>query len=332
MSQLNTERLKLYSVPELLDLSGPGWLIEKLFPVEALIGVYGPSGHGKSFLALDWALSIADGREWVGRPVQEGAVVYVAAEGGRSIRKRVAAWLRERGRTDIPAAFFLLEGVQVRDRDDLKLLASRLAEREIEPALIVLDTLARCFVGGDENSAQEMGEFVDGLEWLRRATRAAIIVVHHTGKQAPDTERGSSALRAAVDVMIRVWKRDNVITVENTKQKDDEEFPDIHLRLKTVVVEGDNTSCVIEPSAGRSATRNGIPAQLKNALAAITTSPDDSLTTAEWARKAGLKDRTLHSHRKALVTKGLVEEIRRGVYRVTAQGRATSANCNTTAS
>ena len=67
-----------------------------LFTAGGLIGLYGPSGEGKSFLALDWALSISAGVDWFERIVLPGQSLYVAAEGGRSIRKRVAAWLKHK--------------------------------------------------------------------------------------------------------------------------------------------------------------------------------------------------------------------------------------------
>lgn len=314
------EKFTLYSVSDLFKFSQPEWLIENLFPVEALVAVYGPSGHGKSFLTLDWALSIATGGAWLGRPVRQGPVVYIAAEGGRGIRKRVAAWMKERGCSTVPEAFFLLEGVQVAAQEDLNLVASRMTQLSIEPALIVVDTLARCFIGGDENSAQEMGEFVAGLEWLKRETSATVMVVHHTGKQVQEMERGSSALRGAADVMVRVSKNDTLVTVNNNKQKDDEEFSDISLELRQVAIDND-TSCVLSPAIGRSGVASGLARQLKRTLTALATSPHETTTTTEWATAAGLKERTLHSHRKALVDGKYVEDVKKGTYRITDAGR-----------
>jgi len=324
MESVTIERFKIYAVSELLELPGPKWLVDRLFTERALIGVYGPSGEGKTFLALDWALSVAQGEEWASGAVTQGPVVYVAAEGGRSIGKRVRAWMKARGHSDIPEAFFLLEGVQVRDESDLELVVSRIEEEGIEPSLIVLDTLARCFVGGEENSAMEMGQFVEGLEWLRRKTGAAVMVLHHTGKQAQEMERGSTALRGAADVMIRVSKKDNLITVRNNKQKDDEEFKDIHLRLKQVALSNDDDparSCVLEATAAKSNLPDGLSARLKKTLTALASSPDQTATTTKWATRASIKERTLHSHRQQLVSGLYVEEVQRGIYRVTEEGQ-----------
>ena len=54
-----------------------------------------PPGEGKSFVALSFALCVAAGREWLGHKVKQGRVVYVAAEGGRGMHKRVRAWRKE---------------------------------------------------------------------------------------------------------------------------------------------------------------------------------------------------------------------------------------------
>ena len=40
------------------------------------------------------------------------------------------------------------------------------------------NTMARTLVGGDENSAKDMGEFVSNVENIRRETGACVLVVH----------------------------------------------------------------------------------------------------------------------------------------------------------
>ena len=69
---------------------GPVWLIKGLLPATGLAVTYGPSGSGKSFLALDAALHIAGGRAWAGasgspRPVWSTS----RSEAGRGMRLRL---------------------------------------------------------------------------------------------------------------------------------------------------------------------------------------------------------------------------------------------------
>src|SRR5258708_33279620 len=115
--------------------------------------VVGPAGQGKTFVVLDWALCIATNRPWQGRAVKHAPVVYVVAEGGRGIRKRIAAWMQENNERAIPKGYFLLEPVQLRAHEDYELLLRRLDWKNGRPGLIVFDTFARCFVGGDENTS-----------------------------------------------------------------------------------------------------------------------------------------------------------------------------------
>lgn len=325
-----TARLRLYSVAELIALPQPSWLIDQLITEGALVGLYGPPGEGKTFLALDWALSIAHGERWLETAVLQGPVLYIAAEGGRSIGKRVAAWMQSRGVETVGTAFFLLESLQLRNLADVGRLTTALEELEITPRLIVADTLARCFVGGEENSAKDMGDFVEGLEWIRRTTGAAVMVLHHTAKprnkkRGNHVERGSNALRAAADVMIEVSRGDDgTITVINTKQKDAEEFANIRLRLQEVEVTprsgNATTSCVFV--SARSANLDSQPSlapELRRTLAAL---PDGEVTRKRWSEVAELAERTLDHHREQLVNGGYVRAVKRGIYEITAKGVA----------
>ncbi len=74
---------------------------------------------------------------------------------------------------------------------------------ELDPRLVVFDTLARCSVGADENSARDMGVVVAALDRVKAATGAATGVVHHSGKRRERTH-GSSALLGAMDTVIAV--------------------------------------------------------------------------------------------------------------------------------
>jgi hypothetical protein len=66
----------------------------------------GDAGCGKTFLALDLSLHVAAGLDWFGRRVNQGAVIYIAAEAGRGIINRVAAFKRAHGCDDDAAVPF----------------------------------------------------------------------------------------------------------------------------------------------------------------------------------------------------------------------------------
>ena len=112
-------------------------------------------------------------------------------------------------------------------------------------SLVVIDTLARCLVGADENSARDMGEAVDALYRLRDATGdGTVLAVHHTGKDG-ETTRGSSALEAGVDTVYKTKGDARLIELERTKRKDGPTEDRLQLCLKPVA-----ESCVIVSTQG----------------------------------------------------------------------------------
>lgn len=230
--------LRLYSMSELIRLPPPGWLVQDTLPSGGLIGLYGPSGQYKSFVAMDMAMSVATGTPWHGKAVQQDSVLYVAAEGGTGIGIRAHAWAQERHVSPAHAdIMFLIESLPVSaDNDNMNALFGRLNnEVQTQPGLIIIDTLARCF-DGNENEQEDMGLFVGGVDRLRREFNATVIVVHHTRLDA-DRERGSTAFRGASDAMIRVKKtRDYEFEVSCDKQKDAEEFSARQFEMRKVLL------------------------------------------------------------------------------------------------
>lgn len=258
--------ITVYTIQDLLDLKPPAWLITGVIPEQGLAALYGQPGDGKSFLALDMALSVAAGVPWQGHPVQKGFVVYISAEGGAGIGKRVGAWLAfhniPRNDYQYITANFVVSALRihpesgdmaetldltVNDPEWQEHLASVLTPDEDHPPLfIIVDTLARCFEG-DENQQEDMGNFIKGLDTLRDDHGATVLVLHHTGKQGFE-ERGSSAFRGACDTMMLVTKADTTLSLSCTKQKDAEPFQEEEYEM---VVVPKWESCTIQSAVQR---------------------------------------------------------------------------------
>jgi len=224
---------------ELLTLSSPKWLVERLIPEAGLALLYGKPKVGKTFWSLDLSLSIATGRSFHGIPVQRGRVTYVAAEGGPSrLCERVSAWLKRRN-----VAANELEGwwdlistpVDLADRAQL---AEMLHELSGQRSLVVFDTLARC-MSGDENAQKDMSAAVQGSDRVREETGAAVLLVHHEGKDSSKGARGSTVLRGAIDTSIRARNEGCRIVFSVEDQRDDEPLPASHFELIRVAV-GEN--------------------------------------------------------------------------------------------
>ena len=290
--------LRLYSTVELLRLPPPTWLIETILPAGGLVGLYGPPGAFKSFVALDLAMSVATGRAWHGQAVIKGHAIYVAAEGGTGMGKRAQAWLLHH---DIPASAvdmsWLIESVTVNpDSDQMDRLLTRVNdEMHTEPSLIVIDTLARCFEG-DENTQEDMGRFVAGVDRLRREFGATVLVVHHT-RLAADRERGNTAFRGAADTMISIARHDDDVTITNNKQKDAQEFLERSLTVKPMLLA--DSIVLVEPDTSRDETIR----RVLRAHEGLTYSELSDIVSHENISRSALKRRLVGLRRNGEIAK-----------------------------
>jgi len=231
---------RFYSTAEMYRLPAPSWLIDGIIPKGGVVGLYGPPGTYKTFIAMDMALSVASGTPWQGHDTKKGFVGYIAAEGGTGITIRIAAWHQARSiaehRTDIG---WLTEPLPIyAESDDLSEVIRRMAvDLERTPVLIVIDTLARCF-DGDENQQEDMGRFIGGVDRLRKEFGATVLVVHHTRLDG-QRERGNTAFRGAADTMLAVGvgEKHGDIRLTCSKQKDAEEFAELAFRAKIVALQ-----------------------------------------------------------------------------------------------
>lgn len=237
------------------DIPPPEPVIDRVLFRDSLAWLHGKPGHGKSFVALDWAGSVATGRAWHGHDItRRGGVVYLVAEGVTGVRQRVRAWEAAAG-APMAGVKFLPVAVQLlspTDRDAFVALVAELA-----PALVVIDTQARVTVGADENSAQDMGRLVAAADTIRANTGACVLLVHHEARSG-DTLRGSTALEGAAHTLIRITKDGPTVRVDCTKQKDAEPFSPLLLRL---VPRGDGA--VLESHSGVGLGGELTPSDLK---------------------------------------------------------------------
>jgi RecA-family ATPase len=203
---------------------------------------------GKSFLALDWALSVAAQQNWMGQNIRQGGVVYIYAEGANGLKKRIRAW--KMTHAGDPEKFRVVpQPLEVVNGENRQMLFDAVRKSRIKPSLLVIDTLARCFGGGDENATSDMSQFVAALDAIRsQYPDVTVLVVHHSGKDATKGDRGSTALRAAADTVMRLDHHGDVLTLKCEKQKDAEAFKDIGLALSVVELEGGETSCILRAS------------------------------------------------------------------------------------
>lgn len=311
------------TLDQLTSLPSPNWLVSNLLAEESLAVLYGSAGVGKTFVALDVALSIATGHPlYGGTAVAQGPVVYVAGEGVYGIVRRARAWESHHARQ--AGNFFVVrEAVPFLDSNEVAAFIESVDSKM--PSLVIVDTLARCFGDGDENSTPDMNRFIGGLDRIRKNLACAVLVVHHSGHEQ-ERERGSSALRGAADTMLRVTKRthESQLLVRCTKQKDGDASFAQALQLHEVRL-GANpdqtpvTSCVAIPVVGGGSVGPALSAVARKVLEGfpqVTT-----VTKADWANAVAVPERTFYSVAKILKTRGLVTQPTAGVYTLTDDGR-----------
>ncbi|MCU1058953.1 AAA family ATPase [Stenotrophomonas acidaminiphila] len=241
-------RWNFLSLDDVESLPPPRWLVPGMLTEGSLAAIYGAPESGKSFLAVDMSMAIAGGVDWHGRQVERGGVLYIAAEGAPGLGKRFRAWKVDRC---VQGRRFDLHLM----RDDLNLAAEKeggvcafvqAVTDELGPLrLIVIDTLNQTAAGADENSAKDMGRYIASMKLLRNATGAAVVVVHHSGKDLSKGMRGSTALLGAMDTTVEVERASDGRSIKVTvkKQKDAERESPMRFNLEKV---GD--SLVLRPT------------------------------------------------------------------------------------
>lgn len=223
--------------------------------------VFGPPGSGKTFFVGDIGFHVGDGREWFGRRTVKGGVVILAAEGQGGYRLRIEALkvaypdAEDVRLAIVPAALDLLDPTA--DVPRVADVLAYLARKWGSIALLIVDTLAASFGGGDENGP-DMAAYVGNVAALCAPYGCASIIVTHAPLIGEAKRpRGHGSLWGAADTVLQVTGDSDAPArrVHVVKQKDGAPGPDISFRLRSVDIgideDGDSvTSCVVEPAEG----------------------------------------------------------------------------------
>ena len=128
-------------------------------------------------------MHIALGRNYRGHKVRQGAVVYLALEGGAGFDARVNAWRRRHlgGHTgDVPLSLLPAPIDLIADKD--KLIEAIRAQTKT-PAVVAIDTLNRS-LNGNENDSKDMAAYIRAADAIRETFHRTVIIVHHCGLPA----------------------------------------------------------------------------------------------------------------------------------------------------
>jgi hypothetical protein len=212
-----------------LDLSQPipqtDWVVEDLAVGGEAWVVAGDGGVGKSMLTMALALAVAGGdATFLGKRIMKhGPVLYVDEENSAALAvQRLNAltapdptpdlaetpWLRKPTITDEQAKnleYLWYAGVDLLGAPEL------LHEEalEIQPVLVVVDSLSRVSLGGEENNNDAMTQLMRaGVIPIARDTGAAVLILHHTDKEGRGP-RGASSIRNTSDLTLSIVETDS---------------------------------------------------------------------------------------------------------------------------
>jgi AAA domain len=225
-------------IDDVVVSDAPAWLIDGLLPARGLACIVGPPKSGKSFLTSDMLFSVARGVPYASRETMQGPVVYLTGEGVNGFKRRLIAMRRHHSAEGQGVPFYMVESVPDLGSEQTSLpqlvadLDAFIAQRVPGGVrAIVLDTLARCMGEADENSARDMGRFVNRCSAIERHFECLVVVVHHVGKDPTRGGRGSNSLNGAADVTMIVEKTDAFSTVRVDEMKDGPEGQEWRFRL-----------------------------------------------------------------------------------------------------
>lgn len=263
-----------------IKVKSPQWIIRDLIEHDSLDLLFGDPGCGKSFLAIAFALCVATGTFFYGREVKQGPVIYIAGEGHNGLKRRMIAWsIDNMVNHDTAPLFISRMPAALTDADmvDQVQAAIELATAQHGlPVLIIIDTLARNFGPGDENSTKDMSQFVQAADALRASSQATILIVHHSGHSEKGRARGAMALKGALDAEYRLDKDEaGIVRLETTKMKEAKHPEPSAFQFRSVAlpifdIDGEPVySAVLVPTSYAPPTKRGKAGQGKHQTKAM---------------------------------------------------------------
>ncbi|MBN2128395.1 MAG: AAA family ATPase [Sedimentisphaerales bacterium] len=312
-------RFKIRTGAEIMAQPSPEYQVQGIVPRGSFVVLYGPPGTIKTFAALAMALHITNESKWLGHPCRRGVALYVAAEGQGALGLRLRAWELGHRKQSAESLLVVTDPPNLLSTDDVDALLAELRVLKQKPDVIIFDTLAQTMVGGDENSARDMGMYIAAANRIRAEFGCTVVAVHHTGKDK-GAERGSSALRGAADVMIKtsaVGQPRNRFVITCDKMKDGASFDRIYVGLVPADVAPGQSSCYLVRAEGPlyAADPNLSPSD-RRAMAALRKGAKGAeagwVARDAWIKLSELNGSTFKHASERLVKAKLVERSKEG--------------------
>jgi hypothetical protein len=175
--------------------------------------VAGASKSYKSFALVQLAIAVACGGKWFGWRCKQGRVLYINCElRGESFRKRVWEVADKMDGVSVASIAENMDVWNMRGRTQpLKTskehIITQAEQRKYD--VVILDPIYKLF-DGDENSAQDVSEFMLTMDELAMRLHASVVYCHHHSKgakggvSAQDRFSGSGVFARDCDELIDI--------------------------------------------------------------------------------------------------------------------------------
>lgn len=248
-SENSKPAFNLVSGNALTKIDSLQWRVDQIIPMTGIGVIYGASGEGKSFYAIDLGMSIARGINWFGKITTISPVVYLSLEAEHGFKVRIAGYCNH-AKIETPENFHAVFDPFRLDNTNTVEELIRICPRN---SVIFIDTISRALPTADENSSKDMGIAIDNAIKISKSLNSLVIFIGHTGKDSSRGWRGWSGLNAAVDFSIEVSEDDtNTKQFRVTKLKDGQDGFRHTFSLKPINFQINSsdqisTTCVIDP-------------------------------------------------------------------------------------
>jgi len=227
------ETFQFLEFKDLRSLPKPEWLLYNVLPTKGTSFIYGPPKSGKTFVMVTIAGSVAsENINWMDLATKHGHVIYIAAEDIDEVARRFIAWAEVNGVSDLPNLhFFPCPLALARDTPRfIDAIDKRYPDANI--VLFVVDTLAMCSLGVDENTKKDFDAVLGSLEVLWRKYNCSVVAVHHSGKNGE--MRGTSSMDGIAYSKVEIAAVEDRVVMKCKEKRRGRAFDDIWFDEKIV--------------------------------------------------------------------------------------------------
>ena len=195
----------------LSDLRPLEYLIDGLLPRGVTYSLTGHAGHGKTTLAIQFAISVALGELFGERETAQGSVLFLAGENPHNVKWQYAAALAARDLKPENVPIYFVQGrFSIKEWSDV--LKSKLATIP-NLKLVIVDSLQAFFEGDNDNDNTQMVEMAHKMRGLCEVkNRPAQLIIAHPAGKVPSKDnlvpRGGGAFLNEIDGNLTVWSQD----------------------------------------------------------------------------------------------------------------------------